>query len=442
MKRRLALILVSLLLAPVPVGAAVFNPESFQLANGLQVVVIQNRRAPIVTHMVWYKVGDADAPDGQSGMPHLLEHLMFKGTKNLQPGQFSKIVARNGGRDNAFTGSDFTAYYQNVSADRLELVMKMESDRMANLTLDPKLIETERQVVLEERRTRTDNEPASRLREKMGPEQFAVHPYRNPVIGWERDIKAITPKDLKAFYQRWYAPNNAILIVAGDVTAQQVLGLAETYYAPIPASPLPKRERAVEPPPTGPKTVELRDKSVKQPLWLREYRAPSRRLDPERQSYALEVLETILAGGATSRFYESLVVRQKLAASAGASYSADRYDYSEFGFYASPNPGIPMARLEEAMEAEIARLIDGGVSEQEVARAKTRLIDAAVYARDSLSGGAYALGRALGTGQSIDQVENWPERIAEVTTDQVNAALRAVLTPKAAVTGRLLGEGM
>ncbi|MDK9721581.1 MAG: insulinase family protein [Rhodospirillales bacterium] len=439
MLARIILILLFFLI-PLSGRAGVFNPEPFELDNGLQVVVIENHRAPIVTHMVWYKVGDADAPPGLSGLPHLLEHLMFKGTKKIGPGDFSKIVARNGGRDNAFTGSDFTAYHQNLAADRLELAMKMEADRMANLVLDPKLIETERQVVLEERRSRTDNEPASRLREKMGPEQYAVHPYRNPVIGWEGDIKAITPKDLRAFYQRWYVPNNAILIVAGDVTPQQVLTLADTYYASIPRRPLPGRERAKEPPPKGPKSVELKDKAVKQPLWMKEYLAPSRRLDPGRQSYALEVLETILSGGATSRLYESLVVRQKLAASAGASYSPDRYDLSEFGFYASPNPGVTMKTLEEAMEAEILKLLADGVTENEVERAKARLIDGAVYARDSLSGGAYALGRALGTGQTIDDVELWPERIGAVTREQVNAAIKSVLRPEAAVIGRLLGE--
>jgi zinc protease len=438
MRRVLALLVF---LAPLSARAAVFSPEPFELENGLQVVVIENHRAPIVTHMVWYKVGDADAPPNLSGMPHLLEHLMFRGTKAVGPGQFSKIVAKNGGRDNAFTGSDFTAYYQNVSSDRLELVMKMEADRMANLVLDPKEIEKERQVVLEERRTRTDNEPASRLREKMGPLQYAKHPYRNPVIGWEKDIKAIAPKDLRAFYQRWYAPNNAILIVAGDVTVQKVLSLAQTYYAPIPARPLQKRERAFEPALGSAQSVDLADPAVKQPMWMKEYRAPSRRLDPDHRSHALEVLETILGAGATSRFYESLVVKQKLAASAGVSYSPDRYDHAEFGFYASPNPGVSMKVLETAMEGEIARLLADGVTQSEVERAKTRLIDAAAYARDSLSGGAYALGQALGTGQSIDDVETWPEKIAAVTTEQVNAALKAVLRPEASVTGRLLGTG-
>jgi zinc protease len=429
-----------LLLAPLAARAAVFNPEPFELENGLQVIVIENHRAPIVTHMVWYKVGDADAPPGLSGMPHLLEHLMFRGTKSIGPGQFSKIVAKNGGRDNAFTGSDFTAYYQNVSSDRLELVMKMEADRMANLALDPKEIEKERQVVLEERRTRTDNEPAARLREKMGPLQYAKHPYRNPVIGWAGEIRAIKPQDLQAFYKRWYAPNNAILIVAGDVTPQKVLTLADTFYAPIKRRDIPKRERAQEPPPSGPKDVELKDASVKQPMWMKEYRAPSRRLDPEHRSHALEVLENILGGGATSRIYESLVVRQKLAASAGISYSPDRYDWAEFGFYATPNPGVSMKDLEAAMETEIAKLLQDGVTRDEVERAKARLVDTAVYARDSLSGGAYALGQALGTGQSIDDVEKWPERIGAVTTDQVNAALKGLLKPEAAVTGRLLGE--
>ncbi len=436
---RLFLIL-GLLLTPLVSHAAVFNPQSFTLANGLQVVVIENHRSPIVSHMVWYKVGDADAPSGLSGMPHLLEHLMFKGTKSVGPGLFSKIVARNGGRDNAFTGSDFTAYYQNIAANRLELVMKMEADRMANLVLDPKLIETERKVVLEERRSRTDNDPAARLREKMGAAQYERHPYRNPVIGWEADIRAIKPADLQAFYRTWYAPNNAILIVAGDVTLAEVRRLSETYYGPLPARDVQERKRPDEPPLKGPKRVELRDMAVRQPLFLKEYRAPSRRLDALKQSHALEVLEMILSGGATSRLYESLVVKSKLAASAGASYNAESFDWSEFGFYASPNPGVSMERLEAALEAEIARLLAEGVSEQEVARAKTRLIDGAVYARDSLSTGSYALGRALGTGQSIDDIESWPERIGAVTAAEVNAAIKSVLVEKSAVLGLLLSE--
>jgi len=436
---RLALALI-LLLAPLSSRAAVFNPHSFTLDNGLQVVVIENRRAPIVSHMVWYKVGDADAPQGLSGMPHLLEHLMFKGTPAVGPGLFSKIVARNGGRDNAFTGSDFTAYYQNIAADRLELVMKMEADRMANLVLDPKLIDTERKVVLEERRSRTDNDPAARLREKMGALQYDRHPYRNPVIGWESDIRAITPADLSTFYRQWYAPNNAILIVAGDVTAEKVKRLAETYYGVLPARPVSLRQRPSEPEASGPKRVELRDKSVRQPMWVRDYQAPSRRQDSLRDSHALEVLENILGGGATSRLYEALVVKAKLAAAAGVSYGTDRYDMSEFSFHATPNPGVAMPALEAAVEAEIAKLIEHGVTEQEVARAKTRLIDGAVYARDSLSSGSYALGRALGTGQSIDDIESWPERIERVTRDEVNAAIRAVLVDRNAVTGLLLGE--
>ena len=237
---RITALLSTLFLAAALSAAAsakVFNPQTFTLANGMQVVVIENRRAPIVTQMVWYKVGSADEPRGDSGIAHYLEHLMFKATKNLKSGEFSKIVARNGGRDNAFTSYDYTAYHQTVAADRLELIMKIEADRMTNLIIDDDAIEAERQVVLEERRSRTDNRPASLLREQANAALYLTYPYRDPVIGWAHEIRAITADGLRAFYKKWYRPNNAILIIAGDVTMDTVRPLAEKYYGPIAPGP-------------------------------------------------------------------------------------------------------------------------------------------------------------------------------------------------------------
>jgi len=436
---RLLIATLMLGVASAPVRAGVFNPVTFELANGMTVVVIENHRAPIVSHMVWYRVGSADSPIGKSGLAHFFEHLMFKGTPEVPAGQFSKTVARHGGRDNAFTSQDFTAYFQNVAADRLELVMKLESDRMVNLALSDEVVRPEVDVVLEERRSRTDNEPAALLHERMDAIFHLTHPYRNPVIGWEHEIRSYTRADAEAFYRRWYAPNNAILIVAGDVTADGVRPLAEKYYGRIPARALAPRQRPREVESLAARRVVLRDKAVRQPSWSRDYRAPAfGDGTPKETLYALQVLAHVLGSGATSRLYRALVVEQALAVSAGASYSPDRLDLDAFGFHATPRPGIDIARVEAAMEAEIARLLKDGVTEDEVARSKKRLVAETVYARDSLSRGSYTLGIALTTGQTVADVEAWPERIAQVNAAQVNAAAKAILSEDRSITGLLL----
>ena len=423
----------------LPAQAQVFNPQTKTLGNGLQVVVVENHRAPIVSHMVWYKVGAADETAGKSGIAHFLEHLMFKGTPDIPPGQFSKIVARNGGRDNAFTSSDYTAYFQNIAVDRLELVMKMEADRMRHLTLDEANVKSELEVVKEERRSRTDNDPGALLRERMEAALFLNHPYRRPVIGWPDELNGLTRADALAYYQRWYAPNNAIVIVAGDVLPDQVFALAEQYYGPLQPEDIPARVRPAEPPQAGARQITITDARVSQPSWTRIYVAPSEHSAVDKSHpQALEVLSEILSGGATGRLYKSLVVDQGLAASAQAGYDGNALDQGTFSFYASPRPGIAMDKLERAMVKEITRLRQDGVSAAEVAGAKTRLKASIVYARDSLHTAAQTLGTALTTGQSIADVEDWPNRIAAITVDQVNAAARAVLDDNASVTGLLL----
>lgn len=423
----------------LPAQAQVFNPVTKTLQNGLEVVVVENHRAPIVSHMVWYRVGAADETAGKSGIAHFLEHLMFKGTPEIPPGEFSKIIARNGGRDNAFTSSDYTAYFQNIAADRLELVMKMEADRMRNLTLAESDVKSELEVVKEERRSRTDNDPAALMQERLEAALFLNHPYRRPVIGWPDEIDGLTRTDALEFYKRWYAPNNAILVVAGDVDPAKVIALAETYYGPLKPEQLPARIRAVEPPQAGARQITLADPRVKQPSWTRLYVAPSQHSAIDKtQPQALEVLAEILSGGATSRLYKALVVDQGLAASAHAWYDSGALDQTTFGFAASPRPGISMDKLQAAMKAEIALLLRTGVSDDEVRRAKGRLKAEVVYARDSLHTAARVLGEALTTGQSVTDVEDWPNRIAAITPDQVNATARAVLTENASVTGLLL----
>ena len=422
--------------------AAVFNPETFTLDNGMQVVVITNRRAPVVTHHVWYRIGSSDSPLGKSGLPHFHEHLMFKATEELASGEFSKEVARNGGNDNAFTGPDYTGYFQTIARDRLELVMRMEADRMTNLVLAEDEVLRERDVVLEERSQRVDNNPSGRFAEQMNAAQFLHHPYGMPVIGWRHEIERYTREDSLDFYRTWYAPNNAILLVAGDIDAAELKPLAEKYYGVIPAMEVPDRTRVQEPPQLAERTVTLRDPRVRQPSWLRSYLAPSFNagLDggESEHAYALTVLADILGGTSTSRLYRSLVIEQKIATSAGAFYRGSALDLATFRVYGSPKPGVEMDMLEAAIDAELNRLIDEPISEAEVARATKRLVAEAVYARDSISGAVRSFGIALTTGRTVDDVEAWPERIAAVTADDVAAAVEAVLVREHSVTGQLL----
>lgn len=423
-----------------PVRAGVFNPETFTLANGLEVVVVPNHRVPAVMHMVWYRVGSADEPPGKSGIAHFLEHLMFKGTKTVPPGEFSKIVARNGGRANAFTSTDYTGYFQKVAADRLGLAMKLEADRMANLVLARNHVDSEREVVREERRSRTDNDPASLLHERMNAVLFLTHPYRHPIIGWDHEIKGLTQKDAADFYKRWYAPNNAVLILVGDVTAAQARPLAEKTFGKIARRAIPLRQRPQEVPSLAARRIEMFDPRVKQPAWVRTYQAPSYVAGDKQHAYALQVLATLLGDGLTSRLYRSLVIEGKQAVYAGVGYEPEAVDLGSFQLYASPQSNVSLETVEKAMEAEIARLLKDGVSAEEVERAKKRLRANVVYARDSLYLAAQAIGTAFSIGQSVADVEAWPEHIAGVTVEQVNAAARAVFVDKNSVTGLLRPE--
>jgi zinc protease len=418
--------------------AAVFNPETFTLSNGMQVVVVTNRRAPVVSHHVWYKVGSADSPVGKSGLAHFLEHLMFKGTKTLKPGEFSKLVARNGGNENAFTGQDYTGYFQTIAKDRLETVMRMEADRTSNLRLDPEEVRTERDVVLEERSMRVDNDPGSRLGELVNATQYLNSPYRLPVIGWRQEMASYTREDALEFYRTWYAPNNAVLIVAGDIDAAELRPLAEKYYGVIPARPVPARDRLKEPPQDAAREVDLADPRVQQPSLVRSYLAPSFSAGESKHAYPLEVLAEILGGTSTSRLYRSLVIEQKLATSAGAYYRGTALDLTTFRVYASPRPGLSLEKLEAAVDAELDRLKSEPITADEVQRATSRMVAEAVYARDSLSSAVRSFGAALATGRTVADVEAWPDRIGAVTPAEVNAAAAYVLDLGRSVTGRLL----
>ena len=426
-----------------PAGAApLFGESEFTLANGLEVVVVPNHRAPNVTQMVWYKVGSADEERGWSGVAHFLEHLMFKGTRTLKPKEFSERVARNGGEENAFTSWDYTAFYQTVAADRLPLVMQLEADRMHNLVITDAQLLPERQVILEEWRMRIGNVPSAVLDEQVQAALYLNHPYRIPVLGWSEEMAKLDVTHEKRFYDTWYAPNDAVLIVAGDVTVDQVKALAERYYGGIPRKAVPQRQRPVEPLREANTTVELTSARVRNPVWSRVYLAPSyhasRQDGDARYAYALEVLAEVLGGGANSRLHKALVIDQQIATSAGAGYDPQRLDLGKFSYYVSPRVGTTIDAAAEAAEAVVTKLLTDGVTADEVERAKLRLQNEVLYANDSLSEPANVIGRALATGSTLADLDAWPDRIGAVTADEVNAAAHAVLDGKTSVTARLL----
>jgi zinc protease len=390
--------------------------------------------------MVLYKVGSADEPRSKSGIAHFLEHLMFKGTDSRAPGEFSDIVARNGGQENAFTSYDYTGYYQTVAADRLPLIMELEADRMANLALTEAVVLPERDVILEERRSRVDNEPGSQLQEMARAALWVHHPYGTPIIGWEGEMAGLTLQDARDFYERWYAPNNAVLVVSGDVDPETVRALAERYYGPIPRKDVPPRARVEEPRHWADSRVELASPQVGQPSVSLSFRAPSyATAEPPERAYALEVLSELL-DGSVGRLYRSLVVEQSLAAGAGVGYDANGLDGSSFVFWSSPRPGVEVEAVEAALRAEIDRLLSEGVTEEEVEKAKQRLIDQTVYAADSAGSAAQIFGRALTTGSTVEDVEDWPNRIRTVTKEAVEAAARAVLAQAGSTTAVLRSE--
>jgi zinc protease len=434
----MALALSILLLShPRASAAGPFNSEYFELDNGLQVVVIPNHRAPIVVHMMWYRVGSADDPVGKSGIAHFLEHLMFKGTDKLAPGDFSRIVARNGGQENAFTSWDYTGYFQRVARDRLEIVMELEAGRMRGLVLDEEVVRPERDVILEERSSRTDNRPSSLLAEQIGAAQFLRHPYGTPIIGWRHEIETLDRADALAFYRRYYAPDNAILVVAGDISAAELKPLAEKYYGVIPAAGAAPRQRPKEPPQISPRRVSLKDAKVAQPSLTRSYLAPNHSAD-DADSVALQVFAEILGSKSTSRLYQGLVVERALAAWAGASYQSLALDTSRFYIYADALPGVSIAEVEAALDEVIDELLLNGPSDEELVSVKSRMQDVVVYALDSPQTVANIFGTALSVGLRVEDVESWPERVAAVTRDRVMAAARAVLRLELSVTGILL----
>ncbi|WP_019996677.1 M16 family metallopeptidase [Aureimonas ureilytica] len=413
--------------------------ESFTLENGLQVVVLPDHRAPIATQMVWYKVGSADETPGVSGIAHFLEHLMFKGTKTHKEGEFSSAVSSIGGEENAFTSYDYTAYYQQVPVEQLKEMMGFEADRMENLVLTDEVVLPERDVILEERRMRIDNDPGAQLSEAVDAALFQNSHYGIPVIGWRHEMEKLSREDAIRFYDKYYTPNNATLLIAGDVTIDQVRAMAEETFGKVKRRAAPgERLRPQEPEPRAARTVTLSDPRVTQPSVQTTYLVPSDNTAKDGESEALDLLADILGGGATSRLYRSLVVEQGIAAGTGAYYQGTALDDGQFMTYGTPRGDATLEQVQKGVDAEVDKLVREGVTEAELDAAKNRVRKALIYLADNQAAMARRYGAALSTGQTIAEIESWPERIEAVTVDQVNAAARTYLQKKRAVVGTLL----
>jgi zinc protease len=417
------------------------NVSQFTLANGLELVVIPDHRTPAVTHMVWYKVGAADETPGKSGLAHFLEHLMFKGTAKNPTGRFSLAVAALGAHENAFTSNDYTGYYQRVPSDQLKSMMEFEADRMTGLSLTDKVVLPERDVILEEQNLRVANNPHARLAEQVDAALFLNHPYGKPTIGWRHEMEQLSRDDAIGFYRRFYAPNNAVVVIAGDVEPDFALKLAEETYGKLPANKnIVPRLRPQEPPPVAVRSLTLADPRVEQPMLQRAYLVPSFTTAKPGQSEALEVLSLILGTGENSRLYRALVVDKHVAVAAGTRYDSAALDMTRFSLFAMPRSGTSLPQLEGEIDAVIAAVIDKGVDAEELARAKTRLIADVVYAQDNQMSLARWYGVALTTGSTVDDVRRWPDRVRAVTAEQVQEAARLWLDKRRSVTGYLVKD--
>ena len=416
--------------------------SEFTLSNGLEVIVIPDRRTPVVTHMIWYRIGSADETPGKSGLAHFLEHLMFKGTEKNPAGRFSKVVATIGGQENAFTSQDYTAYYQRVTRKHLEEVMTFEADRMTGLRLTDDVVLPEREVVLEERRTRTDNSPAAQLAEALTASLYVNHPYGRPIIGWMHEIRQLSRESALDFYKRFYTPNNAVLVLAGDLTPEDARRLAEKTYGKVPrVAEVSPRMRPVEPEPRAHRRLSLADARVQQPSMSRYYLVPSYRTAKNNEGEALEILAQILGGGSTSRLYRALVVEKGIAASAGAWYQGTALDATRFGVFASPRPGVTLEALEDALDEVIAVVAAKGVDAEEVERVKTRIVASTIFAQDNQTSLARIYGAALTTGLTAASVKDWPNKVRAVTPEAVQQAAKNWLDLRRAVTGHLIRSG-
>ena len=409
---------------------------TFELDNGMQAVVIEDHRAPVVVHMVWYRSGSADEPVGQSGVAHFLEHLLFKGTEKLAPGELSETVALNGGSDNAFTSYDYTAYFQRVAADRLPLMMEMEADRMNNIVLTEEDIITERDVILEERNQRVDNSASALAREQLMAAQYLNHRYGVPIIGWRHEMESLSLDDALDFYDLHYAPNNAILVVAGDVDPDDVRDLAETYYGVIPREEnTPERIRSQEPPQTAARRMTYVDRRVSQPYLTRSYLAPERDSGAQEKAAALVYLADILGGSPFSSILgTALQFDQNIAIYTGAGYNSTNLDDTTFSVSLAPAEGVSLSEAEAAMDEAITKFLEEPISPERLETIRMQLRASEIYARDNIEGLANRYGAALSQGLTVEDIKAWPEVLEAVTEQDIKDVAREVLRPEQSVT--------
>ena len=425
----------------LPLAAHAVSKEdvhTFTLENGLKGVVIVDRRAPVVTNMLWYRVGSADEPPGKSGIAHFLEHLMFMGTDDIAEGQFSKIISDNGGQDNAFTSFDYTGYFQRVAKDRLPLMIEMEADRMRDLVLSEAAIVPERDVIIEERNQRIENSPGAIFSEQRMAAQYLNHPYGRPIIGWRHEMEQLSREDALDFYRTYYAPNNAILIVAGDVVPDEVQALAEAHFGPLEPSVLPERARPVEPPQRAPRRLEFADPRVGSPYAIRTYLAPSRESGAQEKAAALQVLAELLGGGTTSFLQQRLQYGSDVAIDIGAFYNGSALDGQTFGIYIVPKPGLGLREAEAKLDEAVAAFMEEGPAPGALERVKRQIAAAQIYALDDQQSRASRYGRALTMGLTIEDVQTWPDTLKAVTEEDVMAAAREVFDLNRSVTGYLM----
>jgi len=411
------------------------------LANGLRVIVKEDHRAPTAVHMVWYRAGSMDEQSGTSGVAHVLEHMMFKGTKTVKSGEFSRRIAAAGGRENAFTNRDYTAYFQQVPKAALPLMLRLEADRMSRLLVTQSDFASEIKVVMEERRLRTDDRPRALVSEALNAEAFLAHPYRRPVIGWMNDLVNMSYLDARSWYARWYVPNNAFVVVVGDVKAQDVFALAGKYYGAIKARALPARKPQVEPEQRGVRRLVVKA-PAKLPYLLMGWKCPALRdADKDWQPYALEVLNGVLDGNESARLNQALVRNSRLASEVGASYDMTARGPGMCFLEGTPSQGKSAADLEAGLRAELERLVREGVTEEELARVKAQLVASQVFKRDSMFGQVMEIGQFESAGLSYRDIDRALERVKAVTAEQVRAVARqyfvddrltvAVLDPQA-----------
>ena len=414
-----------------------FVVERFQLSNGLQVVLLPSNRAPIVTQMILYQVGSADEEPGKSGLAHFLEHLMFKATKNFPEGFYDQEIQRVGGEANAFTTDDYTVYHQTVSSEFLEMLMKLEAERMQHLIIHDPGFTAEKQVVREEIRLNHTDPPTSRLYRMMMAMLFIHHPYGTPVIGWDHEVTQLTAVDAENFYRRWYSPSNAILLIAGDIQVPQVRQLVEKYYGPIPAFAVPARTRLQEPALAIPRQVEFASANTQEFRWWRFYKIPS---PGTTEALPLELIAQILGGNSNSRLYKRLVMQEKLVSNISVSFDTSNRDYATLNFYASASSSEQFSLIEKIINEEINKLKNQPVSQGELEQAKTQLENAAIKSHDNISSlGEYIL-VGLTTGWTLEDLQNWSNSIRQVHPEQLQKQAQQYLLLENSVTGTLLPQ--